>query len=156
MANWRAMTEPSPAAGRTDLRRPLHGSCLCNEVRFEVEPPVRDVFACHCHRCQKTSGNFVAATAAPASAISFDAESTLRWYHPVDDPGVAYGFCERCGSSLFFRVVDDPGESVSIMAGSLDGSTGLRTTEVWFTANAADHVTLDPGVVHYPTQPPPG
>ncbi len=135
--------------------RPLLGSCLCGGVRFEVTGPVRDVFACHCYRCQKTSGNFVAATAAPPDAVRFDADDPLRWFHPADDPNVSYGFCERCGSSLFFRVEDGPARSISIMAGSLDGPTGLRTTEVWFAANAASHVILDPTVVHHPTQPPP-
>jgi hypothetical protein len=131
---------------------PLRGSCLCGGVRYAAAPPLRDVLECHCHRCQRTSGNFVAATAAPESSITFDAEATLRWYRPADDPNVAYGFCAECGSSLFFRVVDEP--SISIMAGTLDGPTGLRTREVWFSANAADHVALDPQPAHFPGQPP--
>ncbi len=113
---------------------------------------MRDVFACHCHRCQRTSGNFVAATAAPAAAITFDAESALRWYHPDDDPGVTYGFCAECGSSLFFRVVDGP--TISIMAGTLDDPSDLRTTEVWFADNAHPHTSIPPTATHHPTQPP--
>lgn len=134
--------------GETERRT---AGCLCGAVRYAVTGPIRDVFACHCHRCRRTSGNFVAASAAPTGAITFDADDTLRWYAPDDDPGVEYGFCERCGSSLFFRVVGS--DSVSLMAGTFDDTAGLRTTEVWFADHAADHVTLDPVAVHHPGQP---
>jgi len=130
------------------------GRCLCGAVRYSVQRPLRDVFECHCPRCQRTSGNFAAATAAPEKSIDIGADDSLRWYHPEDDPNVAYGFCATCGSSLFYRVVDDP--TIVIMVGSLDGPTGLRTREVWFAANAADHVVLDPDVAHFPGEPPIG
>lgn len=84
---------------------PLSGGCLCGGVRYEVARPVRDVFECHCRRCRTHTGNVMAATAAPADAITFMASSTLRWYAPEDDPDVQYGFCATCGSSLFWRAV---------------------------------------------------
>jgi hypothetical protein len=134
----------------------LSGSCLCEGVRFTVGAAVRDVVECHCQRCRKTTGNFMAATAAPRSAISFLADGTLRWFAPADDPDVAYGFCERCGSSLFWRHVGstDPDPSISICAGALESPTGLRTTEVWFADEAADHVTITSGVPRHRREPP--
>lgn len=100
----------------------------------------------------------MAATAAPWSALSFLADGTLRWFAPLDDPEVAYGFCERCGSSLFWRrtVTDDSDPPVSICAGPLENPTGLRTTEVWFAGEAADHVTVTPDVPRHRGQPPAG
>ena len=39
------------------------GGCLCRAVRYEVHGPLRDIIACHCMQCRRTSGHFVAATA---------------------------------------------------------------------------------------------
>jgi hypothetical protein len=50
------------------------------------------------------------------------------------------GFCSECGSSLFW---DAPGRpTVSIAAGTLDGTTGLRTTAHWYVSQAADYYEL--------------
>ena len=85
----------------------------------------------------------MAASAAPTSELTIEGDS-LTWYSPDDDPNVAYGFCPTCGSTLFFRagVVDGTNESTSICTGSIDGPSGLHTTEIWFADNAADHVRL--------------
>ncbi|NND74628.1 MAG: GFA family protein [Ilumatobacter sp.] len=130
------------------MARATNGSCLCGGVRYRVDGPLRDVLQCHCHRCQKVTGNFMAASGAPLAAITFDAESTLTWYSPADDPNVAYGFCARCGSSLFWRLVDqgDDDVHVSICAGTFDDAEGLRTTEIWFAEQAAAHTPLDPTI----------
>ncbi len=40
------------------------GSCLCGAVVFEVNGPLRDVIACHCSQCRKTTGHFMPASAA--------------------------------------------------------------------------------------------
>lgn len=135
----------------------MHGSCLCGGVRWAVAGAVRPVLECHCHRCQKTSGNYVAATAAPVRSITLESDDTLRWYRPADDPGVAYGFCTSCGSSLFFDAgADDPTRvepTWSIFAGSIDGPSELQTVGIWFASNAADHVRLDTDIESFDTQP---
>ena len=86
----------------------------------------------------------MAASAAPTSDLAI-AGDNLTWYSPDDDPNVAYGFCSTCGSTLFFRagVVDGSNESTSICTGSIDGPSGLHTTEIWFSDHAGDHVRLD-------------
>ena len=92
----------------------------------------------------------MAATGALLSNITFVADDTLTWFSPADDGNVAYGFCNRCGSSLFWRVVDqgDADVQVSICAGTLEGMVGLRTTAIWFADHAAPHTTLDPSIPH--------
>jgi hypothetical protein len=129
------------------------GSCLCGGVRYRVAGPLRDVWQCHCVRCQKITGNFMAATGAAAADVSFAADSTLTWYSPDDDPNVAYAFCNRCGSSLFWRVVDhgDAPPHLSICAGTLDDAPDLRTTAVWFAEHAAAHTSIDPMTERVPS-----
>ncbi len=96
----------------------------------------------------------MAASAASTGDLAI-AGDDLTWYSPEDDPNVAYGFCCTCGSTLFFRagVVDGTNELTSICAGSVDGPSGLRTTEIWFADHAADHVRLDETIVRFTAGP---
>ena len=34
----------------------LQGSCLCGEVRFEIDGPLMRSSHCHCRQCQKAHG----------------------------------------------------------------------------------------------------
>ncbi len=85
----------------------------------------------------------MAATAASPSQVTFDADETLAWYAP--DETVEYGFCRRCGSSLFWRAVDFP-DKLCICAGTLDQPTGLSTTKAWWVAEAPDYHPRSPGI----------
>ena len=89
----------------------------------------------------------MAATAAQPNQVTFESSDTLRWYEPA--PGVEYGFCTNCGSSLFWRAanVDD---KLCIAAGTLDQPTGLRTTKAWWVAEAADYHQRPAGVTEFP------
>jgi hypothetical protein len=92
----------------------------------------------------------MAASGALAADIAVEQFDALRWYRPVDDPNVTYAFCRRCGSSLFWRVVDqrDRPEHWAICAGTLDAAVGLSTEAVWFSDHAAAHTYLDPTAEH--------
>lgn len=96
----------------------VHGSCLCGDVTFQVDGPLRPVIACHCTQCRKTSGHHVAATSALRSDVTISGDVT--WY--ASSPEARRGFCGTCGSNLFW---DGPGVNLSIFAGSLDTPTGL-------------------------------
>jgi hypothetical protein len=136
-----------------DSDRSTRGSCLCGSVQYTVSGPLRPVWQCHCVRCKKITGNFMAASGAPAANISVDQLGALTWFRPEDDRNVAYAFCQQCGSSLFWRTVDqDPAiELWSICAGTLDDDAGLGTEAVWFSDQAAAHTNLDPHAQHFPS-----
>lgn len=93
----------------------------------------------------------MAATAAPPDRVTFISDETLRWYSPVDDETVHYGFCEVCGSSLFWRADSHP-EKLSICAGPLETPTGLRTTQAWWTSHASDYHERPSGTTEYATE----
>ena len=111
------------------------GSCLCGAVRYTVSAPMRPVIACHCTQCRKTSGHHVAATAAPRDAVTIAGE--LCWYRSSEE--ARRGFCPVCGSNLFW---DGPGSQLSIMAGSLDGTTGLSLVGHIFCATKGDYYEI--------------
>jgi len=93
------------------------GGCACDSVRYEVTGPLRPVIACHCEQCRRTSGHFVAATAVKRNHLRMINDTCLRWFTAIE--GYRRGFCQTCGSSLFFEALDE--DRISIAAGSLDG-----------------------------------
>ena len=78
----------------------------------------------------------MAGTSAPVERVTIDDGGSLTWYSP--HPTVQYGFCSRCGSSLFWRGAATP-DRISISAGTLDPPTGLQTIEAWWTSEASDY-----------------
>ena len=122
------------------------GRCECGGVRYVVEGELRDVFHCYCGRCRRFTGHHMAATAARPSQVTFDADDTLVWYSP--DVTVQYGFCNRCGSSLFWRAVASP-DKLCICAGTLDQPTGLSTTTAWWVAETPDYHTRSADLVEF-------
>eukprot|EP01037_Dinobryon_pediforme_P013034 gene13034-13134_t len=114
------------------------GSCLRGGVKYTVTGPMRDVHACHCSQCRKTSGNFVAATRVAKADLTFERQATLTWYR---SSGVAErGFCNTCGGNLFWRRLES--ETISIMAGTIDPPTGLKITQHIFVAEKSDFYEL--------------
>lgn len=122
------------------------GGCLCGDVTYTVEGPLRDILHCHCINCRKVSGNFAASSgSATGDLMITDEDSVLRWF----DLGYArYGFCSTCGSSLFWQGADHP-ERTSIQAGSLDDVSSISLAGVWFADEAQPHVVVDESVAQF-------
>lgn len=118
-----------------------HGGCLCGAVRYTITGPLRDIVACHCSQCRRTSGHFVAATSAPAAALTVERDTGLAWYRSSDT--AERGFCRVCGGNLFWRMLGS--KDVSVMAGTLDAPTGLRISKHIFVADKSDYYTLEDG-----------
>jgi hypothetical protein len=118
------------------------GGCLCGGVRYVIDGELREVIACHCSQCRRTSGHFVAATNAPRSALRLECADTLRWYR--SSPAAERGFCGTCGGNLFWRPSE--GELVSIMAGTLDTPTELKISAHIFVADKSDYYEINDDV----------
>lgn len=121
-----------------------HGRCMCGDVTYLVGGPLDDVWNCHCHRCRRWTGHHMAATRADAQHVVIS--GAVTWFAP--GPGVEYGFCRRCGSSLFWRATLRP-QQLSIAAGTLDQPTGLRTTTAWWTSEHGDYHLPAAGLVEH-------
>ena len=118
---------------------PSSGSCLCKAVTFQVNGPLRSVVNCHCNQCRKWTGHFVAATAAWKQDLKIhDPQNQLTWFQSSEHAW--RGFCKRCGSGLFWQ--RDNLETTTILAGSLDGATGLRTEAQIYVDDKGDYYTL--------------
>lgn len=123
----------------------LAGGCLCGAVRFRLTPPLRPVIACHCSQCRRTSGNFVAATAVSRDRFVITRDQGLAWFR--SSARAHRGFCRTCGSNLFWDA--ESRDTMTIMAGTIDGETGLRTAAHICVADKGDYYRIDAGEPQY-------
>ena len=118
----------------------LTGSCLCGGVSYRIEGPARDIVNCYCSQCRKTSGHYVAATRVSKEHFILSNEKTLQWYECL--PSIFRGFCNCCGGNLFWDNNNDTKNEISIMAGTLDTPTHLKTIENIYTEDASDYCEI--------------
>jgi len=117
------------------------GRCLCGAVRYRVTGALRPIVMCHCTQCRRTTGHVMAATAVRHSGFQLLADSELRWY--VSSSDARRGFCGRCGSTLFWQGTGR--DYISIAAGTLDDSSGLKIACHIFVADKGDYYEIDDG-----------
>lgn len=118
----------------------MTGGCLCGAVRYRVDGPMRDVVACHCTQCRRSSGHHVAATAAARSDVEI--AGPVVWY--PSSPSARRGFCPTCGANLFWD--GHAGSDLSIFAGTLDRPTGLTLRGHIFVADKGDYYAIADGL----------
>ena len=125
------------------------GSCLCGEVRYEVDPPFLRAGHCHCERCRKHSG---AATCTQARVPReqfhlISGSEFLRIYGKGQ--GAVKVFCKNCGSSLFGGGWPD-GTEVSIRMGTFDDDPGIRPECHTFVDSRAPWDEIHDDLPQYP------
>lgn len=116
----------------------MRGSCLCGAVKYQVHDDLRSVVGCHCSQCRKTSGHYVAATQALTEDLRIDGASNISWYQ--SSASAKRGFCKTCGSQLFWTELSSA--FTSIMAGTIDGDTGLVMDRQLFPDLKGDYYSL--------------
>ena len=124
-----------------------NGSCLCGKISYRVTGAISSVSACHCSQCRKQSGHYYAATRAKQQQFEIDdPDGLIKWYRASKD--AARGFCSNCGSALFWK--DDNSDYLSVLAGSIDGDSGLKIGEHIFTADKGDYYDIDENEPQFP------
>lgn len=116
----------------------MRGSCLCGEVRYRIQSNARSVVACHCTQCRKTSGHYVAATQTLTEHLEIEGISNVSWYQ--SSALAKRGFCKICGSQLFWTELSS--KFISVMAGTIDGDTGLKMDRQLFPELKGDYYSL--------------
>lgn len=130
----------------TDDAAPVRGSCLCGAISLRIRAFSGPVRYCHCTQCRKQSGHFYAAVHVDRADLSVTGEERLRWY--AASPEADRGFCDTCGSALFWRPHDTPWTAV--LAGCLDAPTGLAADMHIFVDDKGDYYELDDGLPRHP------
>ena len=130
-----------------DNQGPLSGGCLCGGVRYRIDGDCRDIICCHCENCRRTHGHVAAYTALEQSDLTLLSTDTLQWYHDAS-PDTYRGFCNRCGASLFWDTRDGRNR-ISVAAGSLDDSAGLKLIGHVFVGEAGKYYKIDDGLPRF-------
>ena len=103
----------------------IRASCLCGDVRFEINGKLTGASHCHCSMCRKAHGaafgTYGAVNAADFRIVS-GADRITPYRSSAD---VVRTFCARCGSTLQWLRESKP-EIVDVAFGILDEDPGVR------------------------------
>jgi len=88
----------------------MQGRCLCGDVALTLEVDERHAEGSHCRMCLRWGGGplFVA----HGTRLTFDNEAAVTRYRSSD--WAERGFCKRCGTHLFYRLLDADYQAVPV------------------------------------------
>jgi len=118
------------------------GGCLCGGVKFDVRGELSPVTYCHCKQCRISHGHFIGYSNCAKDDLHLTSDSTLTWFHSSE--AAKRGFCNTCGSSLFWRRKNT--DRISIAAGCLDDPTHLTAAVHIFVGSAGDYYKIEDGL----------
>ena len=112
------------------------GSCLCSEIKFEIQGDFESFFLCHCKHCQKDTGSAHAANL-------FSTTAKLNWISGQDKvktfnlPSTRHSksFCTKCGSAVPSEQME--GKLLVVPAGSLDTEMNMKPNAHIFISSKA-------------------
>ncbi len=130
----------------------IRASCLCGEVRFEIDGPFESASHCHCSMCRKAHGaafgTYGVARAADVRVVA-GAGRIARYQ---SSPGIVRTFCSRCGSTLQWMREATP-DKVDVALGILDDDPGLRPSMHIFVASKAPWHEITDRLPRHPASP---
>ena len=95
------------------MSKTMSGGCLCGAVRFVATPKSGEFGACHCSMCRRwAAGPFFAMEC--EGSVDVQDPSNLGIYRSSE--WAERCFCKRCGTLLFYRLVDKGFCAVSVEA----------------------------------------
>ncbi|MGI3169732.1 GFA family protein [Pseudooceanicola sp. C21-150M6] len=104
------------------------GQCMCGAVSFTVANPPFSFGACHCEMCRRWSGSAFLGISVLQSSVTFDGEAHIRTIQ--SSTWAERAWCQRCGSSLYYRLVD--GDTLQLSLGLLDDPNGMTFSDELF------------------------
>jgi hypothetical protein len=130
----------------------IRGSCLCGNVRFELEGTPQFINHCHCSMCRKVHGAaFGSFLHADGRGFHWLAGESLVENYP-SSPGNIRAFCRVCGSNMPVR--EEQGAHVIIPAGTLDDDPGVRPIVHTHTASQAPWFAIGDDLPQFAGYPP--
>jgi len=118
------------------------GSCLCGAVSFEIEGDLAAPDACHCSKCRKQTGHYLASTDVLKDRLTVHGTENVGWYQSSEK--VRRGFCKTCGSSLFW---DPPHRDwMGVAMGAFDTPTETHLKMHIFVADKGDYYDIADGL----------
>ena len=119
----------------------LSGYCLCKAISFTIPTPKR-FDACHCVDCRRWHGASIVGIDSTDVTLVRDAP-TLKWFSSSD--WAERGFCDKCGSSLFYRLKSNPAKWSVYMGALTNIPKKIPLGTQYFLAQKPDFYSLIPG-----------
>lgn len=130
----------------------IRGSCLCGDVRFEIDGVLKRASHCHCSMCRKAHGaafgTYAAAQAADFRVVS--GENRITRYR--SSAGIVRTFCARCGSTLQWLRESQP-DVVDVALGVLDDDPGVRPANHIYVGSKAPWHEITDDLPQHATRP---
>lgn len=116
-----------------EITMKVHGSCHCENIRYEavVDPELTSI--CHCTDCQKLSATAYRVTARAIEGSFRLLRGEPAIYVKIGSSGArrAQAFCPNCGSQLYVTDADRPG-IYGLRVGCIDERVALvPRRQVW-------------------------
>lgn len=122
------------------------GSCLCGGVRFIGVGDWGDITYCHCGQCHKQTGHHYATTNIAMGDFQLLATTSLQWYESSEF--AKRGFCNHCGSVLFWKPNHE--RYISVLIGAIDGDKShYRAQKHIFIADKAPYYQLNDTIAKF-------
>lgn len=125
----------------------ITGSCLCGEVKFEIDEFPYEIYKCHCSLCRKSFGG-------ASSAATFVPLQSFRWLTSTNEQrefssGETYKrrFCSHCGSIIPGEIKEQ--QLMWVPMGTLDESPPLRLAKHCYVNSKAEWEILDDQTVQF-------
>ena len=138
----------------------LRGSCLCGEVRFEIDGPLMRSSHCHCRQCQKAHGAARGRGSPPPFSAFSPARSLSR---STSRRHTHCGFCKVCGAPVLVKF-DEHSRSAQTDTGAvalygvalatLDDDPGVRPDAHAFIIDKAPWFAVTDDLPQYPARIP--
>lgn len=124
----------------------LTGSCLCGEIRYELNGAPIILFHCHCSRCRKAHGNYATFMRARYGDFAWvSGQELLTEFDSIN--GNHRYFCSNCGSPM--PATYETQDRVSIPAGSLDDDPKIRPLVHLYAASKPSWYEITDGLPEF-------
>ncbi|HUA78765.1 MAG TPA: GFA family protein [Dyella sp.] len=128
-------------------------SCVCGQLRIDVQGETLGAGVCHCLACQQRTGSVFAALAGYAAPFTVHGAATD--YVRTGDQGTAFRFrfCPVCGSTVF-HTVEGNDAFVMVAVGAFADPDFPAPQDSVYECRRHAWVQLPAGVVRYEKDPP--
>jgi len=124
------------------------GSCLCNEIRFEITGKIKNIIYCHCSKCRKAQGSAFATNGNLEEEhfkIIIGKENLTKYEH---NKGEYKYFCKKCGSPIFSENTKNKG-NVRIRLGTIETDIKEKPEAHIFVSSKANWETITDSLPKY-------
>lgn len=121
---------------------------MCNAVQFEITPPTRWCFHCHCTMCRMAHGApFVTWFGIGPEQLKFvRGENLLRWRESSDHGRRA--FCTECGTQMLFKTTHYP-DQLDVVRACVSGAIDRQPSAHVHVASKVDWIDISDGLDRY-------